>query len=320
MGRTHGAVSIFGNRAFINKRKISEWVIMRIGIIGGGSIGLLIGSYLSSRHQVTMYVRNEQQKESLNHKGIRRADASGKAMVQALLSNELSNEDCFIVCVKQGHIADIVPLLALVNKDTPVVFLQNGMGHLQAIKSIEQPILLGVVDHGALKSGHHTITQLGKGSIRVAAFSNADERIKGLVDAFHQLEFPVYMETDWSKLLTEKLIVNAVINPITALFDTKNGAIIHNRYLNALAKRLCEEAALILQLDPSKQWERIKQVANNTTENTSSMLKDLKEKRETELEAITGYLIQVNNDHWIPNTLFVYHSVKALEVKKGIID
>lgn len=293
---------------------------MQIGIIGGGSIGLLIGSYLGRHHDVTIYVRNEQQKKVLNRDGIHRIGAPDKTLVRALSSSVLDNEACFLVCVKQGDIPGMIPLLSKISEHTPIVFLQNGMGHLQVITSLKQPILLGVVDHGALKTGDHTISHTGSGSIGLAVFSKAEERINKLADSLHQQDFPVYIGQDWSNMLAEKLMINAVINPITAIFDVTNGAIIDNRYLNTLAKRLCEETALILQLDACKQWDRIIQVAKNTADNTSSMLKDLKEMRQTELEAITGYLIKVNSDHWIPNTLFVYHGVKALEVKKGIID
>lgn len=222
--------------------------------------------------------------------------------------------------MKQGQIAEIGSVLALVNKNTPVVFLQNGMAHLRLIDHIEQPILLGVVDHGASKTGHHSVSHTGKGTIRVAAFSKDVGDLLRIVQALHQSDFPVYQHDSWSQLLAEKLIVNAVINPVTAIFDTRNGAILRNPHLTLLAKGLCEEAAHVLNLDPEKQWRRIQQVACNTAENTSSMLKDLKAGRETELEAITGYLIETNPGGSIPNTWFVYHSVKALEGIKGIID
>lgn len=293
---------------------------MRIGVIGGGSVGLLISSYMASRHQVTIYVRNQEQKEYLNLEGIRREGSKERILVKAEESSKLHEEDCFMVCVKQGDVAGILPVLRTVHQRIPVVFLQNGMGHLPLIASLERPVLLGVVEHGALKLSDSSVIHTGKGAIKMAAYLHATEQSKKLVDAINQSDFPVHMEKNWFRLLAEKLMVNAVINPITALFDTKNGAIIDNRYLHRLAKRLSDEAALVLELDACKQWERILQVAANTAENTSSMLKDLKEERETELEAITGYLIKVNKYHQIPNTLFVYDSVKALEAKKGIID
>lgn len=293
---------------------------MNIGIIGGGSIGLLISNYLGFNHNVTIYVKNEQQKERLNRTGIKLDGNLVYTPIQALLSSELKNEDCFIVCVKQTHIAGVLPVLAAVNQSTPLIFLQNGMAHLDQLASIRQPILLGVVDHGALKTNDHSVTHTGKGSIRMVAYTNSEEQLNKLVAALHQSDFPVFKEKDWSQLLVGKLIINTVINPITALFGVKNGEIISNRHINSLAKALCQEAVLILGLDFQEQWGRIQQVANNTARNTSSMLKDMEEKRETELDAITGYLIGRNKKHLIPNTLFVYNSVKALEVKNGIID
>ena len=301
------------------KENESGWGIMNIGIIGGGAIGLLISSYLASRHRTTIYVRREQQKNKLNREGILHDSSSKPVKVRALLGTELKKEDCYIVCVKQAHIPTIIPMLAMIDAQTPVVFLQNGMGHLDLITT-KQPILVGVVDHGALKINDHTVTHKGKGTIRLAAYAKAEKQLKGLVDAFHQPNFPVYIEKEWSQLLAGKLIVNTVINPVTAVFDIKNGEILHNRYIHTLAKSLCEEAALILELDFRDQWKYIQQVAEKTAQNTSSMLKDLREHRKTELEAITGYLIGKNKHHSIPNTLFIYNSVKALELKKGITE
>ncbi|MGL6104251.1 MAG: 2-dehydropantoate 2-reductase N-terminal domain-containing protein, partial [Exiguobacterium acetylicum] len=36
---------------------------MNVGIIGAGAIGLLLASYLSEEHAVTLYVRQEQDEE-----------------------------------------------------------------------------------------------------------------------------------------------------------------------------------------------------------------------------------------------------------------
>lgn len=287
---------------------------VNIGVIGGGSIGLLISSYFSLKHTVTVYVRRELQKNKLNNEGIVRPDSRKVYHVKSLLINQMSEEDCYIVCVKQAHIPAILKELSKVNLSTPVIFLQNGMGHVDLIAAVKQPILLGVVEHGALKQDDHTVAHTGKGNIKIAAFSTSEILLNKLVMELHQTAFPVYMVSEWYRLLVEKLIINATINPITALFHMKNGEIIHNQYINTLAKKLCEEAALILELDAAEQWGRIQEVAKNTEGNTSSMLMDISQGRQTELEAITGYLIKRNRRNKIPYTLFIYNGIKALEV------
>ncbi|WP_188454494.1 2-dehydropantoate 2-reductase [Virgibacillus oceani] len=290
---------------------------MNIGVIGGGSIGLLVSALLSYEHTVTIYVRREQQKQALNEYRLSVSNSEIEHPVRALLSNELKKEDCLIVCVKQGGISDIVSMIHKSDQRMPVVFLQNGMGHVDYLKHFNQPIFVGAVEHGALKLSDHAILHTGKGVIKLAAFNRDIKELKTFANQLVNPVFPVCLAEDWEQMLHEKLVINAVINPLTALFDVNNGKLLRNPSLTKLAKHLCGEAALALGLNFQEQWSRVQAVADATKDNVSSMRKDLQEERKTENEAISGYLLNVSKYH-IPYTAFVYDSIRALEVMKGI--
>lgn len=291
---------------------------VNIGVIGGGAIGLLVSSYLCWEHNVTVYVKRNDQRDKLNNKGLFRSGSPKLNRIKSLLTSEIKSEDCFIICVKQTHVSAILPLLTKLAEHTPLIFLQNGMGHIDLIKNMKQLVFIGVVDHGALKIDDHHVKHTGKGIIKLAAYPKPDQNLSELVTALNQPAFPVCIANNWSQMLEDKLVINAVINPVTALFDINNGEVIHNPYISILAKEICKEATLVLGMDFNEQWQRTKEVARKTEMNISSMLKDIRENRTTELEAITGYLIRKNENNAIPNTWFVYNSIKALEVKKGI--
>src|SRR5699024_11364265 len=95
----------------------------------------------------------------------------------------------------------------------------------------------------------------------------------------NNISFPVRFCSSWKILLKEKLIVNAVINPLTALFNVKNGVILSNKYLYDIAEKLCFEAAESLNLDFEENWHRVQTIAKKTSENISSMLKRSEERR-----------------------------------------
>lgn len=290
---------------------------MRIGIIGGGSIGLLLGSYLAKSHQVTVYVKREQQKQNLNKYGIISAITNKTISVKSLLIDEMNREDYLIICVKQYHISEVVPNINKSNSETPAIFLQNGMSHISLLHKLNQPVLVGIVEHGAFRENDHIVAHTGKGIIKLAAFSISRSHLEAIADHLNQQCFPIQIYTDWKRLLHEKLVINAVINPLTTLFDIENGEILKNAYIYKLACELCREASLVLELEFNTQWERVQAVAENTGNNVSSMLKDVRTNMQTEIEAISGYIINQSN-HSIPYTEFIYTSVKALEVKKGI--
>ncbi|MBP1950619.1 2-dehydropantoate 2-reductase [Virgibacillus litoralis] len=290
---------------------------MDIGIIGGGSTGLLLGSHLAVKHKVTIYVRREQQKQSLNKNGIFSPESNKSIQVKSLLISEMHRENYLIVCVKQHHVSQVIPFINQTNIESTIIFLQNGMGHIDLLRKMTQTVLVGVVEHGALRKNDHSVAHTGKGVIKLAVFSGVKDELESIINNLYQRQFPFSGSSDWESLLQGKLIINAVINPLTSLFNMKNGDIFKNVYIHSIAYELCREASLVLGLDFNQQWQRVQEVAEKTENNISSMLKDLQENRKTEIEAICGYLINQSN-HPIPYTTFIYTSIKAMEKQKEI--
>src|SRR5690625_2343249 len=250
--------------------------MMKVGIIGGGSIGLLISSYLCVEHEVTIYVRRVEQKQKINDHGLYLSGNPTPFPVKALLLDEIEKEDYIIICVKQSQVSTILTKLNKDDQDTHVVFLQNGMGHIEQLNEINKTVFLGVVEHGALREGDNIVCHTGKGIIKLAAFRKEDkEKLKTFAQELTQDYFPVTPAAEWGQLLSEKLVVNAVINQLTTLFYVKNGAILHNPYINGLAKELCRESSEVLNLDFLKQWKLVQMVAENTQENSTSLLNDI---------------------------------------------
>ncbi|MGY0692285.1 2-dehydropantoate 2-reductase [Virgibacillus sp. FSP13] len=289
---------------------------MKIGVIGGGSIGLLLSWYLSGVHEVTIYVRRNQQKKSINEYGVCQTQHSDSRTVKALLTEELRQEDCYIVCVKQPQLTNVMSYITKLGSKAPFIFLQNGMAHIDQVKKLAAPVFLGIVEHGAQRLNSCTVAHTGQGLIKLATYDEELEMLKTVVTNLNQPNFPIQMENDWLSMLSEKLVVNAVINPLTALFEVSNGEVIHNPYIVTIAKELCLEASMVLELPFLEQWKHVLAVAEKTKENVSSMWKDLQENQQTENEAISGFLLNHSKQN-IPYTSFVYNSMKALERKKG---
>lgn len=290
---------------------------MRIGIIGAGSVGLLMCYYLQKHHEVTLYVRREEQKQKLITHGLRLDQQPPVRDIDIKLSHELINHDLLMICVKQYQLDTVINQIKQHHIQADLLFLQNGMGHVKLIQNLDQPVYLGVVEHGAYRIDEHIVAHTGKGKIKLAAYSSKKADLDSLYEQLHREEFPFELVSNWYDMLIDKLVVNAVINPLTTLFQIKNGEIINNPFVNKLAYKLCSEITHLLDLDLQEQWQKVQQIALTTSENTSSMLSDLNAHRPTEIDAITGYLLH-KAKHSAPLNSFLYHSIKALEVKKGI--
>ncbi|MFG6149014.1 ketopantoate reductase family protein [Halobacillus sp. B23F22_1] len=282
---------------------------MKVGIVGGGAIGLLAAAYLSQDHTVSVFVRREKQKQKLNKYGVKCGALRGAVEAYSDLQG-LENQDLLIVTVKQY---DVYPTIKQLPSIVPCLFLQNGMAHLNLLQELSNSCAVGVVEHGAVRMSEFEVQHTGLGMIHLAHFKGSFN-VNALTDKLSVKDFKFTFKDDYWLMLAEKLVINTVINPLTALFGIKNKYVITNPRLCKLAKQLCAEASSALNLSFEEQWGRVQQIAERTGENHSSMLKDLLEHRPTEVDAICGFILQRSKDK-SPYHSFVVDAIHALEIK-----
>ncbi|MCC3357576.1 2-dehydropantoate 2-reductase [Bacillus sp. REN16] len=290
---------------------------MKIGIIGGGSIGLLFAGYLAEQHDVTIYTRTEHQANEINKLGvtIEKKNTSKTYKVQAVVASaSVIGEEIIFIAVKQYILAEVLSQTSDLEKVQTVCFLQNGMSHINMIDKLKNPsILLGVVEHGALKINESTVIHTGVGRTKLGVFKGKNEAIDSRLT-----DFPFEFHENWYEIVTSKLIANAVINPLTALYRVKNGELLENRYFHNQMKTLFHE---ITRVVPSggEIWELLTTILKNTAENKSSMLRDIEEGRKTEIDAILGYVIDEarKKNEGVVITQFLFDSIKGIERKGG---
>ncbi|MBU2659236.1 2-dehydropantoate 2-reductase [Bacillus cabrialesii] len=291
---------------------------MKIGIIGGGSVGLLCAYYLSLHHDVTVVTRRKEQAAAIQSEGIRLYKGGKEFSADCSADTSInSGFDLLVVTVKQHQVQSVFPLLERVAK-TNILFLQNGMGHIHDLKDwrAKHSIYVGIVEHGAVRKSDTAVDHTGLGAIKWSAFDDADPDPLNILFQHSHSDFPIRYETDWYRLLTGKLIVNACINPLTALLRVKNGELLTTPAYLAFMRLVFQEACRILRLeDEEEAWERVRIVCGQTKENHSSMLVDVIEGRQTEADAIIGYLLKEASlqDLNAVHLEFLYGSIKALE-------
>ncbi|MEK3855227.1 2-dehydropantoate 2-reductase [Cytobacillus sp. FSL H8-0458] len=271
---------------------------MRIAIIGGGSVGLLFAHYLNENHEVLVYVRNSSQLQKLRENGLtmERNGIRRNTRVKACHFSEWKGEeDLTIVAVKQYSIPELAGDLLKMDacKTGSFLFLQNGMGHLKWAEMLEADNLFaGSVEHGALKTASDTVLHTGIGVTKVAAVKGDVDFLKKISDSASCF-FPFIFVGDPLEMLIQKLIVNSLINPLTAVLRVRNGELLSNKFYYRLFLKLFDEVSAILNIpDKAAALSHVESVCKETGMNRSSMLKDIEEGRETEIDAILGYILK----------------------------
>lgn len=292
---------------------------MKIAVIGGGSIGLLFSYYLSLNNEIFIYTRTEGQAELINQHGVHLIkggmEQPAVQVTAAPVQEWNGNEDLTIVAVKQYQLTRLMEDI----KTKPTgkfLFLQNGYGHIKQLAEMEAPdVYVGSVEHGAVRSNGYTVHHNGMGMTKTAVY-RGDGRLLRELSINAPSGFPFIPESDYNEMLLKKLVVNSVINPLTAILRVKNGDLVQNPFYFEIFSQLFEECARVLELHNKEDYfQNLMKVCEKTADNHSSMYKDIENNRQTEIDAILGYLLELAESKKIKAPLIhnYYHCIKGKE-------
>jgi len=274
---------------------------MEVIIAGAGSIGLLLGSFLSEAGMdVTFYVRREEQAELIRAEGIQRINNNNTTDVLRLHATtdirNLPTTALWVVAVKYAGLRDLLSEMQETNTINPVLFVQNGIGHLELVKSSDFPhVAFATVEHGASRIDDRTVSHNGVGMVTIAT-ALGDDSVFDLIGDAHSDKFPVRRHSDAEQILLRKVLINCMINPLTAILKVENGELLTNNYCLTLFKALYEE---LLDAFPEMRsillYEDVANVCRKTARNRSSMLVDRLAGRPMEIETIVTAVIRKAN-------------------------
>ncbi|AQQ55115.1 2-dehydropantoate 2-reductase [Planococcus lenghuensis] len=285
---------------------------MNVIIAGAGAVGMLLSCLLQeSGCRVTLLTRSKEQADLLNAEGIVKNGEDFR--VKAIPDWEAVPLGAMLVLtVKYGDLAGLRHKLAALPAELPLVFLQNGMLHLQFAESLpQQQIAVGSVEHGAQKVSSNEVCHTGRGKVTLAVLRGEKEVFQPLL---HLPYFPAAWHEDAGALLFRKVLLNCLINPLTAVLELKNGELLTNPHaftlLQSIYKELSEAYPEMEHLLPFAQ---VVALCRSTAANTSSMLADRLSGRRLELDTIVGYTLKrAGQELPVLNTL--YYLLKATEV------
>src|SRR5699024_2312665 len=119
---------------------------MRNGIEGLGDIEMMWAGYLEKEHEIIVLTHRIEKQENIKNEGIygydSRLDERSINVKVARLDNDFPSLDCCFICVKQSELQRILHTLHELPTDLPLIFIQNGMGHLDVLKILRQPVYI----------------------------------------------------------------------------------------------------------------------------------------------------------------------------------
>ncbi|MEL6824294.1 MAG: 2-dehydropantoate 2-reductase, partial [Calditrichota bacterium] len=276
---------------------------LNLGICGVGSLASLFAAKLASLGsdspvRVHMIGNWEDQIQHINQHGlslISATDSIKDIRVSALHWQDCPQLDIAIVLNKSYQTEATAKYLAnRMSKSGLVITLQNGLGNTDVLKSyIDCKVLSGLTSEAANRPRLGAVVHAGTGKTIIE--SSMHPLMATLLNILVRAGFDVESSSRIENEIWNKLLINIAINPLTAIFDIKNGQLLEDDVLISVACDAAVEVAAVankLGLPIADIESTIKSVCRNTAENHSSMLQDIKSGRETEIDSLCGAVVR----------------------------
>ena len=305
-------------------------------IVGTGALGALFAARLSQAgYNVTMLGTWREGIESLQKDGARLVDSNGNETRFKVHATDdprkCAGAKHALVLVKAWQTERAARQLSeCLADDGLAVTLQNGIGNYETLaqilnqqtsevssdfRSLNSRVALGSTTTGATLIAPGVARAGGEGIVSI----QRHPAIPAIEAALTSAKFNVHLVEDAQSLVWGKLVINAAINPLTALLRVPNGELLNRPSAREMMAALAREVAEVARAeniklpfdDPAAMAE---EVARKTAANQSSMLQDVLRNAKTEIDAICGAVTRTGEKHGIetPANLACWKLIRAL--------
>ncbi len=285
---------------------------LNIAIFGIGAMGTLFGSKLNDTVNVSLFGNWPAQIEAVRREGVRITHPDGSVDTHRLrITNKLESippADIALILVKSHQTARAARQAAKILKPNGIaVTLQNGLGNLETLTEAvgRRRAALGITAQGATMLGPGQLRHAGNGPTHLALLPGKEKQLQQLVNLFNGAGLETTLVANADSLVWGKLAINAGINPLTALLEITNGSLGQDSNLRQMMFAAANEVAHVaaaqgIKLPFADAAHRTLEVSQSTAGNKSSMLQDVSRATLTEIDAISGAVVQYGQRFGVP--------------------
>jgi 3-methyl-2-oxobutanoate hydroxymethyltransferase/pantoate--beta-alanine ligase len=305
-----------------------------IAVIGGGAMGSLFAGKLSAvaTNKVTVVSQWAEHVDAINRQGLQ-VHQTGRTSQQKVAKKKANLTATAAVDIEstQTHGADVVFILVksrdtcaaaktaqqLVKPGGTVITIQNGIGYEDIVKGVfgaddSVSLAFGITSCGARMLGPGAVQAAGRGTTtlfstgagsRAGGGGEKDRILSDLqlcVEDLQESGMRVEVQQDEGaaqQQIWRKLAINAVVNPLAALFAVSNGDLLshapYRRVLEALVLEVTDVAGHKMAWSAAELQGEVHNVLKLTSDNRNSMLSDVQRDATTEFEHINGEILKM---------------------------
>lgn len=308
---------------------------MNIVIIGAGSLGMLLTAKLAPLcSKLELVTRTKAQADLFHSAGLGLDDhklypnSDFKVSSYEFLEHDdnlVERPDYVLLTIKQFALDEqlIRYISTRLGQSAKLICFQNGTGHVERLMSkiSEDQIYLAITTEGAKRTSATSVQHTGHG-ITYLGSSVDNSGMIDIKDLCNLLNLAGFRAETSNRIITKvwnKLVINSIINPLTAILRISNGELLESEHTIQLMRDLYHESMLVAQAEsislPDNLWDQVVEVCERTAANHSSMLQDVSAGRATEIDWINGALLKFGDKHHLdlPVNHTIYNLVKTMD-------
>ena len=280
---------------------------MRIVILGAGALGGLIGARLGASGQdVTFLEANVARAKLLAEQGLFLSESDkGEQHVQVKVVTTLEGQppaDLLFVAVKSYQTEGAIRAgLPVIDERTWILSTQNGIGNVDRIRSVvgSGRILTGITFHSIQHTGPNRMRyRTGIKPVQMAPVDGqVTDQVRAIGEVFCRAGMATEVVASVDAVVWQKLVHNAVVNPVSALTGMTCSELLEDDDMQALMRGLCLEIAEVMRArgtpleDPEDPYRPIVRSQQALARNRPSMWQDLVRGFRTEIDAMNGGIV-----------------------------
>ncbi len=275
--------------------------IENIFVLGAGAIGSVYGALLSKKRNVTL-IGKKAHVETLRAHGLKLTGEITQTFylkADTKISEIPPNTLILLTTKAQDSVRAINQIKPILRTDTVILVLQNGLGNEEIIKQLvgeKVEVFRGLTMMASefLEPGK---VRVWKGETLLAKSKTANEAAL----LFNSCGMQTRILENIREEIWRKLILNCVINPLTAIFCVRNCEIISEdlKWIRHQIVKECIEVAKAEGVNLEINLDELDRKIRDYT-NFSSMCQDIIKGKRTEIDFLNSKVVELGQKHRIP--------------------
>lgn len=313
---------------------------INILIIGSGAIGIGLGASLLSQNVNVSFFSRKNTAKAMEKFGIKRTGifenikvTSDKFKVyHSYKTIPVDTFDFVLICTKTSVNKKISIKLnenkRILKENAKIIIFQNGFGNDEEYLKYfdENQVYCARVITGFKRPEMHIseITVHTQPILLGSLHNCPSSNVSIISEMINDSGIPSETTEDLSMYLWDKMLYNCTLNPLGAILGVNYGKLTENDYSIEIMNSIIDEIFDVLNAsgfksnwDTPEDYKEIfySKLVPDTYNHESSTLQDIKKRQKTEIDTLTGKIIELAEEYNInvPVNKVIYNQIKALE-------